>query len=79
MLVRMLEGVDSAQGKEGQQYAALVARDAIIGGVLVPKDTQAVVVLMKGAGNSAWTLELAAVILNGKVMLMRESRRLWCP
>ena len=45
MMVKMLEGVDSSQGKEGQQYAALVAKDANISGVLVPKDTQAVVLL----------------------------------
>jgi hypothetical protein len=66
----MLEGVDSAQGHEGQQYAALVARDADISGVVVPKDSQAVVLLMKGTGNSAWTLQLAAVILTGKIMLV---------
>jgi hypothetical protein len=71
MMVKMLEGVDSSQGKEGQQYAALVAKDANISGVLVPKDTQAVVLLTKGVGNSEWTLQLAAIILNGKIMLVR--------
>jgi hypothetical protein len=70
VLVKMQEGIDSAQGHEGQQYAALVARDANISGVVVPKDSQAVVLLMKGTGNSAWTLQLAAVIINGKIFLV---------
>jgi hypothetical protein len=69
MMVKMLDGIDSAHGQEGQQYQAIVARDATISGVLVPKGTQAVVVLARGVGRSAWTLQLAAVVLNGKVML----------
>jgi hypothetical protein len=69
IMVKMLEGIDSAHGQEGQQYQAIVARDATISGVLVPKGTQAVVVLVRGVGKSAWTLQLGAVVLNGKVML----------
>jgi hypothetical protein len=69
MMVKMLEGLDSAHGQEGQQYQAVVARDATISGVLVPKGTQAVVVLVRGVGKNAWTLQLAAVVLNGKILL----------
>jgi hypothetical protein len=50
MMVKMLDGVDSANGQEGQQYQAIVAKDATISGVLVPKGTQAVVLLVKGSG-----------------------------
>ena len=50
LMVKMLDGVDSANGQEGQQYQAIVAKDATISGVLVPKGTQAVVLLVKGSG-----------------------------
>lgn len=69
MWVKMLDGIDSAHGQEGQQYQAIVSRDANISGVVVPKGTQAVVVLVRGVGRNAWTLQLGAVVLNGKVML----------
>ncbi len=79
MMVKMLDGVDSANGQEGQQYQAIVAKDATISGVLVPKGTRAVVLLMKGVGNNAWTLQLAAVVLDKKIMLVHGNSPMVVP
>jgi hypothetical protein len=75
LMVKMLDGVDSANGHEGQQYQAVVAKDSTIGGVLVPKGTQAFVLLIRGVAGSDWMLQLVRWCWTARSCWCMESRR----
>ncbi len=70
LTVKLLDPIDSAQGKAGQRFHAAVVKDTTLGSFTVAKGSPATVTLVAGTGGNRWTLNLIEVTIGGKLAIV---------
>lgn len=66
--VKLLDAIDSDRDKDRQTYRAMVVQTGNVFGAEIPRDTPALLVLERGAGDYRWTLRLVGLATDGQVM-----------